>query len=127
MPGTPDHPVTVSWVLFGFKGRIGRKSFWLAALLMILVQAVVIAQVVSIPEDSPAFILWGFVILAVWIASAWAAFALAVKRLHDIGLPGLLALALLVPAISIIAFLLLAFLPGSQETNEHGPPPFARR
>ena len=127
MPGAPDHPVTVSWVLFGFRGRIGRKSFWLAALLMILVQAVVIAQVVSIPEDSPAFILWGFVILGIWVASAWAAFALAVKRLHDIGLPGLLAVALLVPAISIIAFLLLAFLPGSAETNEHGPPPFARR
>lgn len=127
MTGAPDHPLTVRWVLFGFRGRIGRKSFWLAALLMILIQAVVIAQVVSIPEESPAFALWGFVILAVWIASAWAAFALAVKRLHDLGLPGILAFGLLIPAVSIIAFLLLAFLPGSPKANEHGPPPFPRR
>ena len=90
------------------------------------IQAATIAQVVSIPEESPAFVLWGFVILAVWIASAWAAFALAFKRLHDIGLPGILAFGLLIPAVSIIAFLLLAFLPGSPDTNRHGPPPFPR-
>ena len=126
MTGAPDHPLTVRWVLFGFRGRIGRKSFWLAALLMILIQAATIAQVVSIPEESPAFVLWGFVILAIWIASAWAAFALAVKRLHDLDLPGILAFGLLIPAVSIIAFLLLAFLPGSPDTNRHGPPPFPR-
>jgi len=126
MTGEPDHPPTVRWVLFGFRGRIGRKSFWLAALLMILIQAVAIAQIVSIPEESPAFVLWGFVILAIWIASAWAAFALAVKRLHDLDLPGILAFGLLIPAVALVAFLLLAAIPGRPEANKHGPPPFPR-
>ncbi|WP_193177780.1 DUF805 domain-containing protein [Oricola nitratireducens] len=125
MTGAPRHPVTVGWVLFGFRGRIGRKSFWLGALLMILIQAAVISRIVTIPEDSPEIALWGLVLLAIWLASAWVALALAAKRLHDLGLPGMLAICLLIPAISFIAFLLLAFLPSRPETNEYGPPPFS--
>ena len=126
MNDAPGHPLTIKWVLFGFRGRIGRKSFWLAALGVILVQAAVVAQIIGTPEDSPQIALWGLVMLVVWIASAWAALALAVKRLHDLNLPGVLAVLLLVPAISFIAFLVLAFMPSSAETNEHGPPPFPR-
>mgnify|MGYP000100226541 CR=1 FL=1 len=126
MKAAPDHPLTVSWVLFGFRGRIGRKSFWLAALLMVLIQAAIIAQIASVPEDHPILAFWGLVLLGVWAATAWVGLALAVKRLHDLGLPGMLAICLLIPAISFIAFLLLAFLPSRPETNEHGPPPFPR-
>ena len=127
MTTAPDHPVTIKWVLFGFKGRIGRKSFTLAALMMILIQAAVISQIIVTPEDNPVTALWGLILLAVWIASAWAGVALAVKRLHDLGLPGILAICLLIPAISFFAFLFLAIVPSKQETNEHGRPPFPRR
>ena len=127
MSGAPDHPLTIQWVLFGFRGRIGRKSFWLAGLGMILVQAAVVAQIIGSPEDSAREALWGLVMLVVWLASAWVALALAVKRLHDIGLPGALAVLLLVPAISFLTFLVLAFWPSTQETNAHGPPPFPQQ
>ncbi|MCI5077720.1 DUF805 domain-containing protein [Oricola sp.] len=127
MADGPDHPLTVKWVLFGFKGRIGRKSFWLAALLMLFIQGAIIARIASIPEDSPSLALWGMIMLVAWVASAWAGVALAVKRLHDLGLPGILAVALLIPAVSLIAFLILAVMPGRPETNEHGPAPFSRR
>lgn len=113
-------------MLFGFRGRIGRKSFWLAALLMVLIQAAIISRIAAIPEDSPEIALWGLMLFGAWLATAWVGLALAVKRLHDLGLPGILAVCLLIPAISFIAFLLLAFLPSKQETNEHGPPPFPR-
>jgi uncharacterized membrane protein YhaH (DUF805 family) len=126
MTAAPGHPLTVKWVLFGFRGRIGRKSFWLGALMMVLIQAAIIARIVTVPEESTEFALWGLVLLFVWLATAWAGLALAVKRLHDLGLPGMLAICLLIPAIAFIALLLLAFLPSKQETNEHGPPPFAR-
>ncbi|RNC91326.1 MAG: DUF805 domain-containing protein [Oricola sp.] len=126
MSGAPDHPLTVKWVLFGFRGRIGRKSFWLGALGMILIQAAIVAQIAAAPEDSPTLALWGLVMLAVWIASAWAALALAVKRLHDIGLPGALAVLLLIPAVAFFTFVVLAVWPSAQEANEHGPPPFPR-
>ncbi|WP_306117442.1 MULTISPECIES: DUF805 domain-containing protein [unclassified Roseitalea] len=126
MSNVPDHPLTVSWVLFSFRGRIGRKSFALAALGMILVQAAIVAQIIGTPEDSPQMALWGLALLAAWVATAWAALALAVKRLHDIGLPGVLALLLLIPAVSFLTFVVLAVWPPTQETNAHGPPPFPR-
>lgn len=127
MQPSSNHPVTVRWVLFGFKGRIGRKSFALAALLMILIQAAIIPQIINKPEDDPIATLWGFFLMVTWLASAWAAVALAVKRLHDLGIPGILAICLLIPAISVIAFLFLAAMPPSQATNEHGPPPFRKK
>ena len=122
----PSHPLTVKWVLFSFRGRIGRKSFWLGALGVVLIQAAIVAQIMGAPEDSAEQALWGLVLLVVWIASAWMGLALAVKRLHDIGLPAVLAVLLLIQPISFFALLVLAFWPSIQQTNQHGPPPFPR-
>ena len=94
--------------------------------MMVLIQAAVITRIIAVGEDSPEYALWGLVLLAVWLATAWIVLALAVKRLHDLGLPGILAICLLIPAIGFVAFLLLASLPSRPETNEHGPPPFQK-
>lgn len=126
MTAEPGSNPTVKWVLFGFRGRIGRKSFWLAALLMVLIQAAIIAKIASYPEDHPALAFWGLALFAVWIATAWAMIALGVKRLHDLGKPGALAVGLLIPGVSFIAFILLAIMPGTGKPNEHGPSPFPR-
>ena len=126
MPQPPDHPLTVSWVLFGFRGRIGRKSFLLAGLGMILVQAAILAQFIGSPDNSPQEGAWVLLVLAAWGAMAWSLLALAVKRLHDIGLPGILAVLLVIPAISFFTFIVLAVWPSTQQTNRHGPPPFPR-
>lgn len=126
MASGPDHSLTVGWVLFGFRGRIGRKSFALAALLLLLLQAIILVQIVTLPQESAAFTAWSLIMLASWVVSAWIVLALAAKRLHDLGMPGLLAVILLIPAVSFIAFLILAIVPSRQETNEHGPPPFPR-
>lgn len=122
----PNHPLTIKWVLFGFRGRIGRKSFALAALGMVLIQAAVIAMIIGAPDDSAELALWGLVLLAVWLVSAWVGLALAVKRLNDLDLPPVLAVCLVIPAIAFFAFLFLAFMPSKQVTNRHGPPPFPR-
>lgn len=127
MTGAPDHPLTVKWLLFGFRGRIGRKSFLLAALLMLLVQGALIAMIAGTEEGSAMEPILGLVLLGVWIATAWASLALAVKRLHDLDMPPILAICLIIPAISFFAWLFLAVMPSKQEVNEHGPPPFPRR
>lgn len=133
---TPDHPLTVKWLLFGFRGRIGRKSFLLAALLLLLVQLALFSYAVGFAQegqepgqytlDTGGSALIGFAMLGSWIASAWALLALAVKRLHDLGLPVALGIVLLIPALSGIAWILLAALPSKQEANEHGPVPFPK-
>lgn len=130
----PVPEYTVKWALFSFKGRLSRKSFWLGALLMVLVQFAMFAAVAGLAdpqsgrtqlEDGPA-ILVGFAFMGMWIATAWAVLAMSVKRLHDLSMPGVLAILLLVPAIAFFAFLFLAFMPSRQETNRHGAPPFPR-
>ena len=122
----PDHPLTIKWVLFSFRGRIGRKSFWLAALGVVLIHAAIVAQILGARDESAEQALWGLVLLAAWVVSAWIGLALAVKRLHDIGLPAVLAVLLIIQPIAFFAFLVLAFWPSLQATNQHGPPPFPR-
>ena len=129
----PDHPLTVKWLLFGFRGRIGRKSFILAALLLLLAQLALFSFAFGFSAEgqeagqvtlNDGGALLGFVLLGSWLVSAWALLALAVKRLHDLGFPVFLGVVLLIPALSGIAWILLAALPSKQETNEHGPVPF---
>lgn len=132
----PDHPLTVKWLLFGFRGRIGRKSFILAALLLLLAQLALFSYAIGFATEGQepgqltlnngSSALLGFVLLGSWIVSAWALLALAVKRLHDLGLSVFLGIVLLIPALSGIAWILLAALPSKQETNEHGPVPFPK-
>ena len=131
-----DHPLTVKWLLFGFRGRIGRKSFILAALLLLLAQLALFSYALGFASEGqePGQIainnggsaMFGFLMLGSWLASAWALLALAVKRLHDLGLPVVLGVVLLIPALSGIAWILLAALPSKQESNEHGPVPFPK-
>jgi uncharacterized membrane protein YhaH (DUF805 family) len=46
--------------------------------------------------------------------------AFSVKRLHDIGRPGIIAAVLFVPVISIIAFVALCAIPGNPGPNQYG-------
>lgn len=132
----PDHPLTIKWVLFGFKGRIGRKSFLLAGLGMLLVNSALLAYSVRYAEpagstvemmaDGVGVALFGLVAMAAFFVSIWALLALAVKRLHDLDLPAILGVVLIIPGIAYFAWLFLAFMPSKQVTNKHGPPPFPK-
>ena len=46
--------------------------------------------------------------------------ALGVKRLHDFGKPGIFAVALFIPMVSILAFIVLCLYPGDAGANEYG-------
>lgn len=115
---------SVAWVLFGLGGRIARQSFILGQFFMLSLFAVVIARIVAVEGNENATAFWGLMFILLAGVSAWSSFALSVKRLHDLSLPGALALILLVPTINLFFVLALMILPSKQETNEHGPPPF---
>ncbi len=77
----------LKWLLFSFKGRIGRKVWWLTGLA---VGAVLYAGIVLIghavgPDGNVtgAASALGFVVLAALALDVWIGFALSVKRLHD--------------------------------------------
>lgn len=115
---------TVRWVLFGFHGRIARQSYILGQLFMISLFGIIVARLIAAGEDESALALWGLVMIGLLLVSAFSMIAMTVKRLHDLGMPGILAICLFVPTINFLMVVALMILPSRQETNEHGPPPF---
>lgn len=108
------------WLFFRFSGRVNRAAYFLAGLLLAVVQAFLLYRFMLVTEDSPAGQGWAVAFWIVMIVAIWANIALSVKRLHDIDKPGLIALALFIPVISIIAFIALCLIPGNPGPNQYG-------
>lgn len=121
MSDTPS----LSWLFFGFKGRIARQSYALSVFFLILPQIVIVLQMVKNHENESALVFWFLALVGVALCTFWSLLALAVKRLHDFSVTGWLAMLILFPTINWIFLLALAFIPSKQEVNEFGPPPFA--
>lgn len=108
------------WLFFRFSGRISRPVYILGFLFMTVVMTFPLYQFMRLPVDSEAARIWYFVFVAVALASLWVHIAFSVKRLHDIGRPGIIAAVLFVPVISIIAFVALCFIAGTPGPNRYG-------
>lgn len=108
------------WLFFRFSGRVNRAAYFLAGLLLAVVQAFLLYRFMLVAEDSPSGQGWAVAFWIVMILAIWANIALSVKRLHDIGKPGPIALALFIPVISIIAFIALCLIPGNPGPNQYG-------
>lgn len=123
----PGPEATLQWLFFSFKGRIARQSFALGAGFLLLPQILIVYQIVKASEADAqgALAFWGLAFMACALLTIWSVAALFVKRLHDLNLPGVLAILSVFSGINFLFFLFLAFMPSKQETNEHGPPPFA--
>jgi uncharacterized membrane protein YhaH (DUF805 family) len=79
-------------ILFNFQGRIGRSTFWLAILPLIVAVLVITFLPISIvtsivgmeSEEPPASFLIALVASQVtWLIGLWPLLAVASKRLHD--------------------------------------------
>jgi uncharacterized membrane protein YhaH (DUF805 family) len=121
-PEQPSDDADLSWRWFFFSpsGRIARMPFVLATLFQAAVLGVFVAQLMHVPEGSTASAFWSLGFLASALASVWMTVATAIKRLHDMNLPGAVVLCLFVPAVSVIAFLVLCLWPGTTGPNGHG-------
>lgn len=108
------------WLFFRFNGRVARAAYFLAGLLLAILQAFLLYRFTLVPEGSAESQFWAS---AFWIAvavSVWSNIALGVKRLHDMSKPGILALTLFIPVISIVAFIVLCLFPGDPGPNRYG-------
>ena len=118
--------LTVWWALFSFRGRLGRQSYFLGAALMLVMQIYILLNVIQANRyDKNEMAVWGFVLIGYWMLSIVAILALSIKRLHDLDLPAWSAILLFMPMANMIFVLFMMLKPGSQKTNQHGPPPFA--
>jgi uncharacterized membrane protein YhaH (DUF805 family) len=108
------------WLFFRFSGRVSRAAYFLGGLLLAVLQAFLLYRFTLVPQESAEGQVWATAFWAVMLISVWSNVALGVKRLHDLDKPGIIAAALFIPVISIIAFLVLCFLPGTPGPNRYG-------
>jgi len=119
-------------LFFGFQGRIGRGSWWLAQLVAIPVVYILGFSAVaglglSIPENGePDAMTGGGVLLAILVAVAiaiWINVASSVKRYHDRGKSGMWFFIVFVPFIGGLWQLIeCGFCSGDDGENNYGPP-----
>jgi uncharacterized membrane protein YhaH (DUF805 family) len=111
------------WLFFRFKGRVARAAYFLAGLFLAIVQAFLLYRFTLTPEGTQASETWAALFWLSFLVSVWSNVALGVKRLHDIDRPGLYAVALFIPVLSIIAFVGLCLMPGTPGPNRYGDQP----
>ena len=108
------------WFFLGLSGRIGRLPYLLGILFLIAVSGFIIGRLAAVPEQSGAAAFWALVALLFGLVSIWAMVAISVKRLHDMNVPGALAICLFVPAVSFITVIILCLWPGNGGPNRFG-------
>ena len=114
--------VSLTWVqiLFSFKGRIPRKTFWLSYIGIMLCFCVLMLTPIFI-ESLASFLL--AIMLAMYIPVIWIPLALSVNRWHDRDKSGWWVLIGFVPLIGPIwTFVEVGCLAGTDGPNDYGPP-----
>lgn len=100
---------------FDFKGRTGRKTYW----LFILNSFIISLAISAIFKDTMA----GFIISMLFsLGICLPVLGLDVRRLHDIDFSGWWLLIAFIPILGFIALLVFACLPGTEGENRYGLP-----
>lgn len=98
--------------IFSFEGRINRTSF-----LFTLIPLFIISFFIRI-----AVVVGGLPILGIifFIPAIWIAVATYVKRWHDLGHTGWMAILLFIPFINFLVLIYLCLWPGKPGSNKYG-------
>ena len=98
-------------ILFSFEGRIGRGTYWLAILALIVALLVLTLAPFLLNSEEAAVLMLALTSQFLWLLSLWPILALGAKRLHDRNKSGwwllmfwLLPFALFCGGFSIVFF-----------------------
>lgn len=122
-----DPSYNMLWALLQFKGRMNREEYWWTNGLLfaatLLIFYAIFGNHLALSETNevllPDHMMSQF--FMIMMASLYITFAISVKRLHDLGAPGFVAIVFVFPFIGIIAFVLLGLIKGQQHENRYGP------
>ena len=108
--------------IFFFKGRINRKKYWIASLLVTVAEWIIlgILSIISAVSHSEGLsIIVGLLIFLVYIGVMIIGISLSIRRWHDLDKSGWWTLSnfLVLPAIY------MAFAEGTRGPNQYGPDP----
>jgi len=128
-------------LLLSFDGRIGRQSWWIGLIVLIVLQWIVMLILGLLfgtsmmggmdpnmpPEQAAEMATRGMIPIGIaGLIFLYPGLALYAKRWHDRGKSGWWSLILLVPIIGgIWALIELGFLRGTDGPNQYGPDPIA--
>jgi uncharacterized membrane protein YhaH (DUF805 family) len=115
--GGPRSPL--AWLLFSYQGRISRSLYWTSYVLLIAINGVLVGQLVG-GEQASFHRLAQAVGPIIIIATIYSNLAITVKRLHDIGYSGFLALAIFVPLVNFAFTIWAGIVPGAPGPNSYG-------
>lgn len=102
-----------------FTGRANRREFWSSS--AVTAGLIFLALLIDVVIGWPLILFLGTVIV-LFIPS----FAVAARRLQDIGAPGVLLALNFVP-LGPLVLLVMYLIKGNEEPNKYGPPPPPRR
>jgi len=106
----------ISYLLFTKRGRINRRTYWLASVFIWTIFYVLYNILQNGLSESATWILYPFLY--------WALFCTSNKRLHDVGLSGYWLWLILIPVFGpLTLFLILGFRSGKKKENKFGPSP----
>jgi uncharacterized membrane protein YhaH (DUF805 family) len=121
-------------LLFGFQGRTNRAKFWLVALAIFVVEAILFAVLgrnVAMSDDPQEALarmgpVTSIVLLLFGILVTWISIAVGIKRFHDRNKSGVWILIIFVPVIGGLWYLIeCGFLRGTAGPNDYGPDPLS--
>ena len=116
--------MSTSEILFSFKGRIGRSTFWIYSIGSSVVGFIggFILGLLMASKSSPVAVIGVILYIVFILALAWVGLAIAVKRWHDRGKAWYWIFITVIPFIGgLWEFIELGFLPGTPGPNAHGP------
>lgn len=100
-------------------GRIGRLSFFLYSVFVLLFWTVLLLLFVEVLPDSAFPIVF---LCLICIFMMYVAIVLTVKRLHDLNYSGWSILLSFIPILNLFIFICVFFVPGTEGKNKFGEP-----
>jgi len=100
-----------------FEGRASRPEFWWFVLAVWVIELVVVMLTNAVFKG----FFGSLILFVVWIVAFLAILSVAIRRLHDVGQSGWMAILWFIPCVFLIP-LYFAIQP-SQGPNQFGPPP----
>ncbi|MEK1930026.1 MAG: DUF805 domain-containing protein [Pararhizobium sp.] len=112
---------TMQWLFFSPSGRLSRLPYFLGWLFWVAISGFVLVRMFANEGNEIALALWTLILVVSGLVSTASIVMLTIKRLHDIGYPGPLAICLFIPVLSPVVFITLCLWPGKPGANEYGP------
>lgn len=121
------------WLYLSPSGRLTRWPYVLASMLISVISSYfvyrhVLAYMPANAADPLATPGLNDLLFMIYAVSLWPMIALSAKRVQDLGISPFVGAVIALPAISMLAYFVLALVPGSAEANRYGaernvPPP----